>query len=152
MSPVMSPLPGHDYDFEMSIRPNGASTRAVDREALEAFLASLAGVRRHEARGFVLDSPLGRWMEITPQWRTADGLLLTGSADDSVRVNYIHLHFPAKARGPTIDRDYMRAAFAIADHLGWRVHDDTDSDDWVSKEMLEASRPATPKKPWWKLW
>jgi hypothetical protein len=39
------------------------------------------------------------------------------------------------------DREYFLLVFAIADHLGWRVHDDTDSGDWVSKEWLEIAWP-----------
>ena len=151
MSPVMSPLPGHDYDFDLSIRPFGDRPQSVEREELDAYLSSLPRVRRHEVIGFVLDRPPGRWMEIRPQWRSPEGVE-KAAPHGSDRVNYIHLHFPAHARGPERDAEYVRLAFEIAEHLGWWVHDDTDSDDWVSPDLLEAWWPKHRRKPWWKFW
>ena len=59
-----------------------------------------------------------------------DGIrpLLRGYRETGVRtestdgtVNCVYLFFPGTARGPEIDRDYWRAAFTIAEHLGVRA-------------------------------
>ena len=142
-----------DYDFDITLRADDTFEGSTSRAALEEFLARLPGVGRHGAKGFVLDSPMGRWMEITPEVRRWDGLCGERVADDGDRVNCVHLFFPGTRRGPDIERDYWMTAFAIAEHLGWIVFDDTDSGSTVSRETLERWWPSKPApKPWWKVW
>ena len=153
--PAAKPWP--NYDFEITVRPPGLQG-STPRKALEDFLSTLPGVRRHGPEGFVLDSPISLWMEITPETRRWDGFI--GTRVDAVdnTVNCVRLFFPGTRRGPEIERAYWRTAFAIADHLGWDAWDDTYSNCFLSPEMVErqlreyAGETGKPGKPWWKLW
>ena len=153
-SPPEGSKPWPDYDFEITIRPPGMQG-STPRKALEDFLSTLPGVGRNGPEGFVLDSPPGRWMEITPETRRWEGFI--GTRVDSIdhTVNCVRLFFPGNKRGPEMERDYWRTAFAIADHLGWDAWDDTYSNCFLSPEMVERQlreHAGKSVKPWWKLW
>ena len=141
-------------DFDITLRPDPTFEGSTDRASLEHFLSNLRGVGRNGEKGFVLDTPAGRWMEITPQTRRWDGVMGEVVSNEGANVNCVHLFFPGTHRGPELERDYWHMAFRIAEHLGWLVFDDTDSGSTVSRETLEFWYPSQPiaPKPWWKLW
>ena len=148
-------LPGYDYHFEMTIRFDEEFSQSVRRELVESFITKLPGVASGRTRtgdkGFVLDSS-GRRMDIVLESRRWDGKV-GERVEERELVNCVHLTIPASVRGPEKERDYFLLAFTIAEHLGWHVHDDTDSGDWVSKDSLNAMFPTQEKpKPWWKRW
>ena len=93
---------------------------------------------------------MGHWMTIAPQMRRRDGKVGEPMAAAGDAVNCVCLVMAGTARSAQKDREYFRTAFAIADHLGWAVHDDTDSGAWVTREWALAEDP--PPKPWWRLW
>jgi hypothetical protein len=66
-------LPGYEYDFEMTIRPDEEFSRSVKREFVESYLEQLPGVRRNRDGAFVMNSPLDRWMDIVVESRRWDG-------------------------------------------------------------------------------
>ena len=143
-----------DYDFEITLRPPGLQG-SLPRTAVEEAIAKVPGVRRNGPDAFVLDAPLGRWMEITPETRTWNGFIGTRVDAYDNTVNCVRLYFPGNRRSPQLDRDYWRAAFAMAEPLGWDVWDDTYSNCWLSPEMVEQQllgHEGKPPKPWWKFW
>jgi hypothetical protein len=145
-------FPGYDYDFEMTIRSDEQFSRSVRRELVESFIGKLPGVIINGDKGFALNSSFGCWMDIMVESRRWDGKV-GERVDGGELANCVHLRIPQSARGPEKEREYFMLAFAIANHLGWNVHDDTDSGDWVSKEGLEVMFPTGEKpKPWWKIW
>lgn len=145
-------LPGYDYDFEMTIRPDEEFSRSVNRKLVESFIEKLPGVRRNGDGAFALDLPPGRWMDIVVESRRWDGKAGERLETEEL-VNCVYLRIPASVRGPEKERDYFVLAFAIAEHLGWLLYDDTDSGCCLGKGWLEKTFPVKQvPKPWWKVW
>jgi hypothetical protein len=145
-------LPGYDYDFEMTIRPDEEFSRSVKRELVESFLEQLPGFNRNGDNAFVFNSPFDRWMDIAVEFRRWDGKV--GERVDATELaNCISLRIPASVRGPEKEKDYFVLAFAIADHFGWLLYDDTDSGCCLGRDWLERNFPTKQApRPWWKLW
>jgi len=144
--------PGYDYDFEMTIRSDEEFSRSVDRVPVEAYLERLPGVRRHGDGAFVLDSPPDHRMDLVVECRRWDGMV-GERMETTGLVNCIFLRIPASVRGPEKERDYFVLAFAIADHLGWPLFDDTDSGCRLDSGWLATAFPTIEaRRPWWKFW
>lgn len=145
-------LPGYDYDFEMTIRSDEAFSQSIKRELVESFLEQWPGVRRTGNGAFALNSPRDRWMDIVVESRRWDGKV-GERMEAGELVNCLFLRIPASSRGPEKEKECFVLAFAIADHLGWKLYDDTVSGSCLGKEWLEMAFPAKQApKPWWKPW
>jgi hypothetical protein len=115
--------------FDLTIKPDDAFSRTVPIGRVMAFVAQLPNVRPNGSRGFVLDDPPSRWMEIDLEFIGPEGEFDEAMTKEGPDTNCVRLHIPYAYLGDKPEQDYFPTAFAIAKFLGWRLYDEQSGED-----------------------
>jgi hypothetical protein len=126
--------------YDLTIRANQSYASFASFKSLGQFVARLPHVKYNGERGFVLDDPPHRRMEIDLELVSEDGDILDDEA--YAEFNCIRLHIPQEFLSAAFQRDYFPTALAIAERLGWHLFDD----------QTEEEVTYVAEKPWWKFW
>jgi hypothetical protein len=138
-------------DLMLSIRADENCTRTVPREALAVFISTLHGVSRESSNDFLLKAAdhIQAHILLDCARQQGDQLVSCHPAPDT--INCVRLMMTATGRTPETERDCQRLAVQIARHLNWRLHDDSETNAWLSLNAL-GSATITENKPWWRFW
>ena len=111
--------------YDLTIRSDEDCSRSYLFADLAAFVATLPDVEPNGDRGFALNDPPNRWMEIYLEFRVFNDDERDFD-DDPTRTNFnwVSVCIPYGHIGRQPERDYFPTAFAIAEHLGWPVYDE----------------------------
>jgi hypothetical protein len=115
--------------YDLTIKPDDEFSRAAAVGRVLAFAAQLPHLRPNGARGFVLDDPPSRWMEIDLEFIGSDGEFDAALTNTGPDTNCINLHIPYAYLGEQPERDYFPTALALARFLGWRLYDEQSGED-----------------------
>lgn len=115
--------------FDLTIKPDDDFSRSAKVSRVRGFVARLPHLRPNGRRGFVLDDPPARWMEIDLEFIGPDGEFDEARSESGPDTNCVRLHIPYAYLGDTPERDYFPTALAIARFLGWRLHDEQSGED-----------------------
>jgi hypothetical protein len=80
--------------YDLSIRPDEQYSRRSAKQPLMKFLATLPKLRPNGNRGFVLDDPPKRWMEIDLEVVSEDGDNIEEPDQEYPEINCLRLHIP----------------------------------------------------------
>jgi hypothetical protein len=126
--------------FDLTIKPDDGFSRSAPVGQVIGFTSRLPHVRANGSRGFVLDDPPSRWMEIDLEFIGPDGEFDEAQTESGPDTNCVRLHIPYAYLGDNPGRDYFPTALAIAKFLGWRLNDEQTGED-----ILEG---AIPRRQW----
>ncbi len=126
--------------YDLTIKPDDEFSRSAEVGRVMTFIGQLPSVRSNGARGFVLDDPPSRWMEIDLEYIGPDGEFDDELSESGPKTNCVRLHIPYAYLGDTPERDYFPTALAIAKFLGWRLYDEQSGED--------IHEGAIPKRQW----
>ena len=115
--------------FDLTVKADDNYSVSTDLHRLGEFLAQLPHVRANGQRGFVLDDPPSRWMEIDLEVVSPEGDYDEELSENSLEVNCIRLHIPYGRLGKKPERDYFPTAWAIAKFLAWRLYDEQSGEE-----------------------
>src|SRR5512135_437347 len=104
--------------FDLTIKADETYSRRTPKAALDSFIAQMPGIKPNGSRGFVLDEPPKRWMEIDLEVVSEEGDNIEEDGKSYNDINCVRLHVPYAFLGDAIERDYLPTAFAIAEHIG----------------------------------
>ena len=111
--------------YDLSIRSDEDFSESRVFADLAAYLLSLTHVAPNGPRGFALDDPPSRWMEIDAEYRILGDEERDFDDDpDRIDFNCINIHIPYGHLGPKPERDYFPLIHAIAERIGWPVYDE----------------------------
>ena len=130
--------------YDLTIKSDDRYSRTATRAGLDSLLLQLPGVRRN-GKGFALDEPQKRRMEIDLEVVNAEGDNIEETGKTYDNINCIRLHISSAFAGDSIEHDYFPTAFAIAQHVGWPLYDDQ-----TGKRISPGSESL--KKPRWRFW
>lgn len=115
--------------FDLTIKSDDAFSRSAEVARVMAFIAQLPNMRSNGSRGFVLDDPPARWMEIDLEFKGADREYDPVLSESGPDTNCIRLHIPYAYLGDLPHWEYFPTALAIARFLGWRLYDEQSGED-----------------------
>jgi hypothetical protein len=115
--------------FDLTIEPDDEFSRSAEVGRVKAFVAQLPYIRPNGGRGFVLDDPPSRWMEIDMELIGPDGEFDEALSETEPDTNCVRLHIPYAYLGDNPERDYFPTALAVARFLGWRLYDEQSGED-----------------------
>jgi hypothetical protein len=131
--------------YDLTIKSAENYSLFTSKAKLDLFLTQLPGVKRNGDRGFVLDDPPERRMEIDLEVVNEEGDNIEEDGKAYGDINCVRLHIPYAFLGDAIDRDYLPTAFAIADYTGWALYDDQ-SDEAVPRDGESPRRDPQPQR------
>lgn len=141
----------NEMNFVLSIRSDENCSRSILKAPLDNFIGKLRGVERAGDDSFEMELPGDGRLQIQLLFvRVEHGNLIACHPTPEI-VNCVRLSMASFHRNPQAEQECYWAAYEVTKRLGWRLHDDTDKGDWISKEYLEnvLSREA---RSWWDLW
>lgn len=115
--------------FDLTIKPDDEFSRSAKVRRVKSFIARLPHLRPNGPRGFVLDDPPGRWMEVDLEFIGPYGEYDGARSERGPDTNCVRLHIPYAYLGDTPERDYFPTGLAIARFLGWRLYDEQGGED-----------------------
>jgi hypothetical protein len=80
--------------YDLSVRADENYSKSTAKQPLIEFMATLPNLRVNGLRGFVLDDPPKRWMEIDLEVVSGDGDNIEEPDQEYPELNCLRLHIP----------------------------------------------------------
>ena len=128
------------YDFRLQANSNYSVSH--DIESTVAYLLDQANVKSNGKRGFVLDDPPSRWMEIYLETVSDEGDSIEDGNIVNNTFNCVNLCIPyGFLENQPVD-SYYPLIKSLAQHLRWEA----------INLQTDLNLNHIPKTPWWKIW
>ncbi len=111
--------------YDLTIRSDENFSGSYLFTNLAAFISTLPHTESNGDKGFALNDPPDRWMEINAEFRIfGDDERDFDGDPNRTDFNCVSVCIPYGSLGRQPERDYFPTAFAIAEHIGWPVYDE----------------------------